>query len=193
MNRIEFLNRLRKSLSGFDSGETERVISYYTELIDDKIDSGADEYRIIAELGDVDKIAMRIKAGFTQEMFEDKKPDGKKVGVWSGFRLVLKLFATPILFPLGIVFFVLFVAIAAVNYSLVIAAASISVSFAVALVPAIVLGAGYGPAVALISGGICLAAIGISGILALFLAKFGTLALKYMLKGASRMVKKIYS
>ncbi len=60
MNKQEFLEELRKGLCGLPSDDIEERISFYNEMIDDRIEEGLTEEEAIKELGDTDEIISQI-------------------------------------------------------------------------------------------------------------------------------------
>ncbi|MDR3053225.1 MAG: DUF1700 domain-containing protein [Coriobacteriales bacterium] len=62
MNKEEFLARLTAALGRLPQGEIEQSISFYREMIDDRIEDGMSEADAIASLGDIEQIAAQIIA-----------------------------------------------------------------------------------------------------------------------------------
>lgn len=60
MNKKDFLNSLKGALKGLPEDEITKTIDYYSELIDDAVEDGADEQSFIAELGNINTIAEKI-------------------------------------------------------------------------------------------------------------------------------------
>ena len=60
MNKQEFLMRLSKGLSGLPKDDVEERLSFYSEMIDDRIEDGLSEDAAVSEIGDVDKIISQI-------------------------------------------------------------------------------------------------------------------------------------
>lgn len=60
MTKNNFLNQLRNQLSAVSKEEQDRVIEYYSEIINDKIDDGKSEEQAISELNSPQKIAQKI-------------------------------------------------------------------------------------------------------------------------------------
>lgn len=56
MNKQEFLARLKAGLGGLPTEEIEQRISFYGEIIDDKIEEGLSETEAVSSLGGVDKV-----------------------------------------------------------------------------------------------------------------------------------------
>ena len=48
MRKQEFLNQLAAALAGMDREERYRTLSYYDELIDDRMEDGQDEEQAVA-------------------------------------------------------------------------------------------------------------------------------------------------
>ncbi len=62
MNKYEFLSLLRERLSVLPTEDVERSVSYYREMIDDRIEDGLSEEEAVAALGDINDIVTHILA-----------------------------------------------------------------------------------------------------------------------------------
>lgn len=62
MNKAEFLTALRRALGKLPSYEVEQTITFYAEMIDDRVEDGMPEHEAIAALGSVEAIAAQIIA-----------------------------------------------------------------------------------------------------------------------------------
>lgn len=62
MNKIQFLATLRRLLKELPEDERERILDYYREIIDDKIESGQTEEEAVLGLGNVYALAQKILA-----------------------------------------------------------------------------------------------------------------------------------
>ncbi len=60
MNRQEFLENIRKRLSGLPQYDVDKLIDYYNEMIDDRMEDGLSEKEAIEALGSVDDIVSQI-------------------------------------------------------------------------------------------------------------------------------------
>ena len=60
MNKQEFLTRLRKGLSGLPQEDIEERLTFYSEMIDDRIEEGLSEEEAVAAIGSPDEIAEQI-------------------------------------------------------------------------------------------------------------------------------------
>lgn len=62
MNKAEFLTALRRALGKLPSYEVEQTITFYSEVIDDRVEEGMPEAEAVAALGSVEAIAAQIIA-----------------------------------------------------------------------------------------------------------------------------------
>ena len=94
MTKKEFLTRLRRSLSSLGRVEVKDSLSFYGEIIDDKIEEGFSERDAVASIGDIEEIVAQI----LKENGIEKKP-GKRKSLTSGQVLMLIL-GFPVWLPL---------------------------------------------------------------------------------------------
>jgi len=90
MNKQAFLAELRKGLSGFPQGDIEERLSFYSEMIDDRMEEGLSEKDAVNAIGSVDTIISQIIAGtpLTKLVREKIKPK-KRLRAWNIILLVL--------------------------------------------------------------------------------------------------------
>ncbi|MEG0017015.1 MAG: DUF1700 domain-containing protein [Gordonibacter sp.] len=62
MNKIEFLTELRRALGKLPSYEVEQSLTFYAEMIDDRMEDGMGELEAVAALGPIPGIAAQIIA-----------------------------------------------------------------------------------------------------------------------------------
>ena len=112
MTRNEFLQALRHRLAGMPKADLEDRISFYNEMIDDRIDEGLSEAEAIAALGSVDSVIAQVIASVPlrhlvrEKISTTRKPSGMGIALialgsplWlalaiSAFAVVLSLFVT---------------------------------------------------------------------------------------------------
>lgn len=78
MTKWEWESELRRCLSRLNAAEQERILGYYGELFDDKIDAGLTEEQITAAFGNPSDVAEQILAGYPYELHEscaDEPPE----------------------------------------------------------------------------------------------------------------------
>ena len=62
MSKQEFLVQLRKGLSGFPQGDIEERVTFYSEMIDDRIEEGITEEEAVAAVGSAREIVAQVVA-----------------------------------------------------------------------------------------------------------------------------------
>ena len=60
MRKKEFINQLKKELRNYRKLDTEGIIFYYDEMIQDAVDEGANESQFIQDLGSIDMIVANM-------------------------------------------------------------------------------------------------------------------------------------
>lgn len=90
MTQSEFLSELKTHLSKIPKGEKEKIIEYYAEIINDKIDEGKTEEQAVAELGSPAQVAQSVLEDYSDN--DSKYQNGKKprsVGAIIGFSVLI--------------------------------------------------------------------------------------------------------
>lgn len=72
MNKQDFLLQLQKGLSGLPREDAEERLTFYSEMIDDRVEEGRSEEEAVGELGEADALAAQIIA--------DTPPDKARQG-----------------------------------------------------------------------------------------------------------------
>lgn len=62
MSKQEFLVQLRKGLSGLPQEDIEERVTFYSEMVDDRIEEGITEEEAVAAVGTVDEIVKQVVA-----------------------------------------------------------------------------------------------------------------------------------
>lgn len=98
MNKQEFLSALRNTLSALPQKDIEERITFYGEMIDDRMEEGINEEDAVAEIGTVDEIKTQIVAEIPLEKLlkETVKPK-RALRAW---EIVLIALGFPVWFPL---------------------------------------------------------------------------------------------
>ena len=107
MNKQSFLGRLRKALSGLPQKEQEERITFYSEMIDDRMEEGMLEEEAVASIGTWKEILADL-------------PPIKKTG--NALVILLLILGCPIWLSLGI-------AVLAVVFSLYVSVWAVIISF----------------------------------------------------------------
>jgi uncharacterized membrane protein len=107
MNKFDFLLKLEDALSGLPNEEIRERISFYGEMIDDKIEDGKTEQQAVAEIGSVEEIAEQILKDIPLTKIVKQKIKPKKK--LSAAAITLICAGSPVWFPVLIsVFAVVF-------------------------------------------------------------------------------------
>ena len=85
MNKQEFLAQLRKGLSGLPKDDIDGRLTFYSEMIDDRIEDGIPEETAVGEIGAVDAIVSQIIADIPltrlvkEKITPKKKPKAREI------------------------------------------------------------------------------------------------------------------
>lgn len=98
MRKQELFDALRKGLCGLPEQDIEERVSFYDEMINDRMEEGISEEQAVSEIGNVDEIISQIIADtpLTKLVKEKVKPKGK-LRAW---EIVLLALGFPIWFSL---------------------------------------------------------------------------------------------
>ena len=193
MKKREFLSRLRQKISVLPSRDMERTLEYYSEMIDDYIESGYSEDAAVAEMGSVNHVAAQILENAQNSFFEAPYTQKQKK---NGLIITLLIIGFPIWFSLLVTAFCVLLTVAIVVATLAIVVPwSLVVSFgasALALLiatPIIFTGEGIGAAVLVLGAAFILAALCIFSLwAALRLTKLGTKGIGAMFRGCFKLL-----
>ena len=118
MTKNEFLGALRLRLSGLSESDIEEHISFYSEMIEDRIEDGASEEDAVCGIGSVEDIAAQIIADIplTKIAKERIKPK-RRLRAW---EIVLLAVGSPIWLSLGIAAAAVILALYVVIWALII-------------------------------------------------------------------------
>lgn len=123
MNKQEFLMQLRKRLSGLPENDIEERLTFYSEMIDDRIEEGLSEEDAVSEVGSVDAIVSEIS--LTKNVKKEVKPR-KRFKAW---EIVLLVLGSPVWFSLLIAAFSVILSLCIVLWSVIISLWAVFGSF----------------------------------------------------------------
>ncbi len=130
MNKLEFLDILRDKLSGLPEDEKEARLTFYSEMIDDRIEDGVLEEAAVWHLGNVDDIVTQIVSEVPlKKLVKNKIKRQRRLKAW---EITLIAVGFPVWFPILIslfaVAFAVYVSIWAIVISLWACAVAIGAS-----------------------------------------------------------------
>ncbi len=126
MNKQQFLSELRARLKGLPQKEIDERYSFYSEMIDDRVEEGVSDEDAVSEIGSVDSVVSQILADipFTKLVKEKIKPKRSL----KGWEIALIIIGSPVWAPLLFALIMIILSAYVVVWSLVIAAWSVEVS-----------------------------------------------------------------
>lgn len=128
MNKQEFLARLKNGLSGLPQEDVEERLSFYGEMIEDRIEEGLTEEDAIAEIGTVDEVIAQIVAQtpLTKIVREKVRPK-RRLRAW---EIILLVLGSPIWLSLSIAAAAILLSVYIVLWALIIVLWAIEIAFA---------------------------------------------------------------
>ena len=118
MNKQEFLNQLKIKLQRLPEKETEERLTFYSEMIDDRMEEGRTEEQAVSEIGSIDEIASQIIADIPLlKIAKEKLKPNRRLKAW---EIVLLAVGSPIWLSLLISAFAVMISLYVVLWSIVI-------------------------------------------------------------------------
>ena len=137
MRKQDFIKELRLNLSFLPKEEIEDRISFYSELIDDKIEEGVKEEDAIKSIGSIDEIINQIIDEMPlSKIAKDKIKPKRKL---SGLEIALIIVGSPIWLSLLLSLIAVLFSLYIIGWSIVISIWAILISLIAVLVAGIVL------------------------------------------------------
>lgn len=94
MSKITFLENLKKGLEGLPDKEISERISFYSEMIDDRIEDGLSEHDAILSLGPVNEIILEILKDYPlTKLVKEKIKPKRRLKTW---EIILLIVGSPI-------------------------------------------------------------------------------------------------
>ena len=129
MDKAQFLDELRKRLTGLPQSDLEERLQFYGEMIDDRVEDGLTEAEAVAGIGSVDEIVAQIMEEIPlSRLVKEKVKRRRSLKVW---EIVLLVLGAPVWLPLGIAAFAVCLSIYIVLWAVLISFWAVDLSFAV--------------------------------------------------------------
>lgn len=94
MNKKEFLEELRKGLSGLPQDDIEERLTFYSEMIDDRMEEGLSQEEAVSEIGSVKDIVSQIMSEIPlSRLVKEKVKPKRALRAW---EIVLLALGSPI-------------------------------------------------------------------------------------------------
>ena len=127
MGKQEFLVQLRKGLSGLPQEDIEERLTFYGEMIDDRMEEGITEEEAVSAVGTVDEIVTQVVAETPLVKIAKERIKSKRR--LSAGEIVLLALGSPIWLSLAIAAFAVILSLYASLWSVVISLWAVFVSF----------------------------------------------------------------
>ena len=193
MNKQAFLEALEKGLAGLPEGDAAECLSFYSEMIEDKIEEGKSEAEALAELGSVEEIVTRVLESTPLTRLVGKRLKPRRA--LTGLEIALLVLGAPIWLSLLAAAFSVVVSVFAVLWSGVAVLWSVEVSLAACGVGGVLGGAILAlfgsplTGVALVGAGLALAGLSIFFI---YPSKWGTLGILRLCRMTLLGIKRLF-
>ncbi|HNX16511.1 MAG TPA: DUF1700 domain-containing protein [Bacilli bacterium] len=141
MTKNEFFEKLRLEIRNLPYDEVEKTITYYEEMISDRMEDGATEEEAVASLGTPEAIARDLQANQPFSTIIKKKVEGyksKRNPENTALLIVLLIVSFPIWFPILMSAIGVIIGFFAAIGAIIVALWAVSVSFGIAGVGMIV-------------------------------------------------------
>ena len=117
MTKLKFLLELHDRLSGLPKNDIEERLSFYSEMIEDRMEEGLSEEEAVAAVGSIDEIVSQIVAETPLiKVAKEKIKSKRKLRAW---EIVLLVLGSPIWLALLIAVFAVVISLYAVIWSVV--------------------------------------------------------------------------
>ncbi|SDN47429.1 DUF1700 domain-containing protein [Acetanaerobacterium elongatum] len=118
MNKAEFITCLSGRLGTLPQSEIEKSVSYYTEMIDDRVEDGMDEEAAVTALGNIDDIVREAMLDLPLPTLMKAKMKPKQgLKAW---EIVLIILGFPLWLPLLMAFFMVILSVYIAIWSVII-------------------------------------------------------------------------
>ena len=129
MSKQEFLAELRNGLSGLPQEDIEERLTFYSEMIDDRIEEGLTQEEAIAAIGSVNDVVSQILSDMPlTKLVKEKVKPNRALKAW---EIVLLVLGSPVWLPLLIAAVIIVLAVYIVIWAVLIVLYSADLSFAV--------------------------------------------------------------
>ena len=128
MNKDQFLEELRKKLSGLPQEDIDERVAFYSEMIDDRMEEDITEEEAVASLGTVDSVGEQTMSEIplTKLVKQKVKPKGKM----KAWEVVLLVLGAPVWIPLIIAALAIALSVYIVIWAVVISVYAVNLSVA---------------------------------------------------------------
>ena len=128
MSKFEFLEKLKKGLTGLPESEIEERLNFYSEMIDDRIEEGLTEEEAVAQVGSIDEIISQVLSETPLSNLVKEKVKPKRALL--GWEIALLIIGAPLWLSLLLAVFSIIFAIYITIWSVIVSLWAVGVSLA---------------------------------------------------------------
>ena len=126
MDKKTFLSGLREGLTGLPEADVEDRLSFYSEMIDDRMEEGLSEEEAVANVGTIDEVVSQIISDTPlAKIVKDKVKPSRTLKAW---EIVLIVLGFPLWFSLLAAAFAIVLALYIVLWALVVSLWAIEIA-----------------------------------------------------------------
>lgn len=126
MSKQEFLSQLYKGLSGLPKDDIEERVTFYKEMIEDRIEDGLSEEEAVNGIGNIDEIISQIVSDIPlTNLIKEKVIPKKRLKAW---EIILLVLGSPIWLSVLIAVIAVFFSLYVVLWSVIVSLWSVFVS-----------------------------------------------------------------
>ena len=141
MNKNDFLEELKKGLRGLPGDDIEECLSFYSEMIDDRIENGLSEEEAVSSVGSINEIVTQTMADIPLgKLVKEKAKSNRALRAW---EIVLLVLGSPIWFSLLVAAFAVVLSLYIVLWALIISLWAVEISFIACGVAGVAIGILY--------------------------------------------------
>jgi len=135
MNKEGFINELKTRLNGLPKEDLDERISFYEEMISDRVEDGMSEEEAVSEIGPIDSVVDQIMSEIPlTRLVKQKVRPKQKMKTW---QIVLLAVGSVVWVPLLIAFAAVAFALYIVLWALVISLYAVTLTFAACAISSI--------------------------------------------------------
>ena len=132
MDKAQFLDELKRRLSGLPKSDLDERLLFYSEMIEDRMEDGLTEEEAVAGIGSVDEIIEQLMAEIPlSRLVNEKVKQRRSLKAWEILLLVL---GSPVWLPLLIAAFAVCLSLYIVLWAVLISVWAVDLSLAVSAV-----------------------------------------------------------
>ncbi|MBQ9321119.1 MAG: DUF1700 domain-containing protein [Eubacterium sp.] len=132
MDKAQFLDELKRRLSGLPKSDLDERLLFYSEMIEDRMEDGLTEEEAVAGIGSVDEIIEQLMAEIPlSRLVKEKVKQRRSLKAWEILLLVL---GSPVWLPLLIAAFAVCLSLYIVLWAVLISVWAVDLSLAVSAV-----------------------------------------------------------